>query len=135
MDTITLTLIDANPERLAEELSAALGFPVAVYVRREAGQISEALAQRADGLSFSNADVTTAYSVAAAHDPAQLSTMQAAEQARQDARNAALAHLDAADLVTLQNSIAMSADLSALKVALADLVDLVGDLITLAQTA
>lgn len=135
METITLTLIDVNPERLAEELAAALGFPVVVYIRREAGKINQALIQRVDGGLFSNADVSTAEAVAAAHDPALLSTAQAAEKDRLDARNAALANLDAADLVVLRDSIAMSGDLSALKMALAVLVDLVGDLMTLAQTA
>ena len=135
METITLTLIDANPERLAEELAAALGFPVVVYVRREAGKINEALVQRVDGKLFTNIDLSTAEAVAAAHDPALLSTAQAAEKDRLDARNAALANLDAADPVVLRDAIAVSVDLSALKPVLTDLVDLVGDLMTLAQTA
>jgi hypothetical protein len=135
METITLTLIDVNPERLTEELSAALGFPVALYVRREAGKIKEALIGRVDGKLFANADLTIAQAVAAAHDPAQLSTTQAAEKDRIDAHNAALTNLMAADLTTLQDSVSTSVDLSALKTAIAVLVDLVSELMTLAQTA
>ncbi len=134
MDTIVLTLIDANPERLTEELAAALGFPVTVYVRWEAGQIIEALLQRVDGKLFTNIDLTTAEVIATAHDPTQLSTTQAAEKDRLDAQNAAIANLDAADLVSLQDSAATSTDLSTLKPVLSELIDLVGDLMTLAQT-
>lgn len=136
MNEITLTAQDCvaiNPDLLREELEAALGVAVQLTARHEGGVLIEAHIRRADGLPFSGDDPAVVYTVAADHDPAGLSTGQAAELDRQLARDEALARLVTTDTDALRQDVAGAADVVALRGAALALADALADLVTLSR--
>ena len=130
MAEISLTadqVLAINADRLAEECEAALGVPVAVYAQHWRGALIEARIRRVDGLPFANDDAAAARAVAAAHDPARLSSTQADAQAREAVRLAALDNLAGADVARLQGDVTNAATLEDLRAAALGLADLLAD--------
>lgn len=133
-DSVRLTSHDApqiNTARFQEDVEAALGFPVMLYVQHEGGVLAYADLARADGLPLTAEQVATVMALARAHDPRALSAGQAADQERQAGVAASSRALTLFDPAGIADAVAKAETFEALRDLAAQMAALIMHLVVL----